>query len=393
MSRLASLCLAALLAACATTDVTPVAVDEKPDITTDEAGLWQAFDRYEQDLQRSALVERDEALNAYVRSIVCEVAGEGYCNDMRLYVVRRPYFNATMSPNGLMEVWTGLLLRAENEAQAAFVIGHEFVHYRERHSLQRWRSTRNLSTVTLLMGIGGALAGAPGAGDIGQLAGLAALYGYGRDQEREADELGFDLATEVGYADEAAARLWRNLVAEVEASDSRQAKRRIARANIFSTHPLTQERIDRLDEKAAALDQPAPDLRAEEWANAMAPHIGDWLQDDLVRRNFGEHLHLVNRLMENPAYQTRLAGELLYRRGEAYRLRREEGDLEKARADYEAAVTKPDAPALAWRRLGDALKRDGERGQAAAAYRTYLEKAPDASDRLFVEQYIEELGS
>jgi len=43
-----------------------------------------------------------------------------------------------MAPNGMMQVATGLLLRTANEAQLAYVLGHELGHYRRRHSMQRW---------------------------------------------------------------------------------------------------------------------------------------------------------------------------------------------------------------------------------------------------------------
>ena len=54
-------------------------------------------------------------------------------------LVRTPYFNASMAPNGMMQVWSGLLLRVDNEAQLAAVLGHEIGHYLARHSVERLR--------------------------------------------------------------------------------------------------------------------------------------------------------------------------------------------------------------------------------------------------------------
>lgn len=375
-----------LLVGCASTDVTPITADERPDQATDEAGLWQVFDNYEKELQRSALLERDEALNAYVRGIACDVTGPDYCADLRLYIINRPYFNATMSPNGLMEVWTGLLLRAENEAQAAFVIGHEFVHFHERHSLQRWRSVKNLSSASLIFSLGAAAAGAPDASALGQFAAMAALYGYGRDHEREADDKGFNYAVKAGYAASQAAALWRLLVEEVEQSDSKRKKRDFARASVFSTHPLTEERIASLDEKAAAAGDGGK-TNESVWLDKVSPFWGKWLEEDLVRRDFGENIHLINRLMKHD----RQMGTLYFRRAEAQRLRRGEGDLEKALADYEIASTFADAPAATWRQLGEAWKRNGENARAKQAFETYLEKSPQAEDRAFVERWLGEL--
>ena len=56
--------------------------------------------------------------------------------------MNRPAFNASIAANGYMEVWSGLLLRVDDEAQLAFVLGHEIGHYRERHSVALMRTLR-----------------------------------------------------------------------------------------------------------------------------------------------------------------------------------------------------------------------------------------------------------
>ena len=77
---------------------------------SDEGGLWGLMDREEAKLKRSAFLVRDPALNEYVSGIACRLAGD-HCPDMRVYLVRTPVFNASMAPNGMMQVWSGLLLR------------------------------------------------------------------------------------------------------------------------------------------------------------------------------------------------------------------------------------------------------------------------------------------
>ncbi len=374
----------ALLSACASTNVDPIEVGARPDKTTDEAGLWQQMDEYEKDLRASALLERDPALNAYVRSVVCDIAGEEYCNDMRIYVVKRPYFNATMAPNGLMEVWTGLLLRAENEAQVAFVLGHEFTHYKNRHSLKNWRAQRNASNAGLLLTIGAAAAGAGAASDLGGLVALSALYGYGRDLEREADEEGFDYVTAAGYEGREAAALWQSLMDEIATSDSRRKKRRVARASIFSSHPLTKERIATLQDKANQM--PGGVTNEARYVEMTGRFLDEWLDADLVRRDYGENLFLVNKLI---ARGDRL-GTLYFRRAEAYRQRRGEGDDVKAIEDYTKAATYEDAPAKTWRYIGDSYRRKGNVDGALSAYQTYLEKAPNSPDRAVVQLFIDQ---
>ena len=71
---------------------------------------------------------RDPVLNAYVRKVLCRTIGDAHCAPIRLYIIRTSQFNASMAPNGMMQVWTGLLLRMDNEAQLATVLGHEMGH-------------------------------------------------------------------------------------------------------------------------------------------------------------------------------------------------------------------------------------------------------------------------
>src|SRR3546814_1178828 len=85
----------------------------------DEIGLWQRDDEYERALVASPVVIRDEALSAYVKSVLCRAVGTDRCDATRVYILREPTFNATMSPNGTMRVYSGLLLRVRSEAELA----------------------------------------------------------------------------------------------------------------------------------------------------------------------------------------------------------------------------------------------------------------------------------
>ncbi len=162
----------------------------------DERGMWMVDDESERVTRDSRLIIRDEALNSYVRSVLCRAVGDDRCGGVRIYILRVPIFNASMSPNGTMRVYSGLLLRMRNEAELASILGHEFAHFELRHSLEDFRRRRSSSDLLAWTAVMGALAASYGSGG-GQSYGdyrisvYGALARFNRDQERGADIRGF----------------------------------------------------------------------------------------------------------------------------------------------------------------------------------------------------------
>ena len=370
------------LNSCASTSAPTLSVGQKPELNTDEAGLWMSGDRAEKEILNSPLRVKDPKLTAYVEGLVCRLAGPR-CPDIRVYVVDLPYLNASMHPNGMMQVWTGLLLRADNEAQLAYVIGHEIAHYAERHSLERWRTAKNNTAAALIFAIGAGLGGVPELATLGNLAAISNIFGHSRENEREADQLGFEMYTKAGYDPKQSAEIWKNLVAEVESSDFEKKRKQQARAGAFDTHPLTAERIAVL-ESLSSQASPSGFTGEEAFQSLMDEYLDRWLRSDLRRKDYGESLFLLSKLER----QNRRPGAVNFFRGEVYRLRRLEGDPDLAKASYERAIRFDDAPPEAWRALGQVYRDLNQDGRAAQLYTTYLEKAPNAPDRILVQNYL-----
>lgn len=365
------LLLAFLLAACAGPRIdraTPAA--PPPPAETDEAGLIMQMDRFEADLRNSAALVRDPALNRYLAELTCRVAGE-YCNDIRVYLVRQPYFNAQMAPNGMLIVWTGLLLRVEDEAQLAFVLGHEVGHYVERHSLARWQRMKSTSNFALaLQVLGGGIVGAAAS-----LGAYGTLFAFGRDQERAADGYGLVRLRELGYDDRRAGQLWADVWEEEKVRD------RELLSAIFASHPASEERRDAL--RAAAIATSGETAATRFWS-AVAAHRGAWLADEIARRHYSQSEVLLQRLRGLPAG----AGEGQHWSAEMYRRRARAGDFERAEAAYRAAIASGQAPPESWRGLGLALRQLRREDDAKAALREYLLRAPQAEDRALIEESL-----
>jgi predicted Zn-dependent protease len=163
---LAMAVLSLFMVACASVSTVDRQTGERPALNTTEAGLWMQMDRVEERLNTSGRVIEDEKIDEYLRQVICRLA-PAHCEGIRIYVVDVPFFNASMSPNGMMQVWTGLLLRTENEAQLAFVLGHELAHYTERHSLKRWIDLQNKANAATIFSMLSSAAGVGYAGYVG----------------------------------------------------------------------------------------------------------------------------------------------------------------------------------------------------------------------------------
>jgi predicted Zn-dependent protease len=350
----------------------------RPEAATDEGGLWAAMDREERVLRRSPLVVRDERLHRYVQDIACRLAGE-HCPDIRVMIVRTPLFNASMAPNGAMQVWTGLLLRMENEAQLAAVIGHEIGHYVQRHSVDRLRDIKAKAAVGQVLGLFG-LAGA-----VGQIAVAASTMAYGRDHEREADMVGAELMHRAGYDVGEAARVWANLLRETEARDAPTADRILG--TLFATHPAPPERQAALEQTARLL--PGGQAHGAAYAGRIGGFVGEWLHDEVKRGQYAEALVLLSRHLDRGFMPELMA----YHRGEVYRLRGQAGDQDLALADYRLAAGSGNPHPPAFRGIGLILRQRGERAEAATALSRYLQLAPDAPDTEFIKAYVAELTS
>jgi predicted Zn-dependent protease len=373
-------CSVLALAGCASTPPGDrVAPSYKPARSSTEGDLWAAMERTEAELKRSRQLVRDKPLNAYVRDIACRLA-EKHCGDLRLYLLRAPVFNAAMAPNGMMTVNTGLMLRTQNEAQLAAVLGHEIGHYLARHSLQRWESAQATMTATGILSLGLGLAGLGAVGSLAQIAGLAGLQAFSREQEHEADEIGFELMAAAGYRPVECARIWEQLIEEEKAG-----KKESSAGLLFASHPPSDERLATLRSRAEAIGPMQGSPFAERYAERMSGMRAALFEDELRLRQFDRSLVLFGQIAKAHGSED---GELAFWTGEVYRLRDEAGDRPRAREHFMRALARADAPVATHRSLGLLAQREGDRSGATAAFRRYLELAPDAPDREMIRSYL-----
>ena len=154
-------------------------------------------------------------------------------------IVDVPSLNAMNIGGGYIVLHTGLFKYLDSEAQLAYVMGHEMGHQLRRHvsSIRSKSQAGDLIVAIAAIAVGastGNWGAAQNVADVGQLAKAPILASFSRDQEREADELGFAILRAAGYRPSEALRVTEKFV----------ELKRLQGASIalFATHPSPEER-------------------------------------------------------------------------------------------------------------------------------------------------------
>jgi predicted Zn-dependent protease len=157
-------------------------------------------------------------------------------------IIKTPTINALCMPGGKIAVFTGILDTLKlTDDELAVVLGHEMAHALREHARTRTAKVTltNVGTLAIGLVIGG---------NVGELArqggGLLALK-FNRDDERDADLVGLELAARAGYNPQAGLSLWEKM--------SQAAKN--SPPTWLSTHPSGEDRKRRTQE---ALQQVMP---------------------------------------------------------------------------------------------------------------------------------------
>lgn len=197
----------------------------------------------------------DQALQDYVRQLGLQMAQRSERPNLpwQFGVVDDPTPNAFALPGGPIYFTRGLLAMMRSEAEMMSVMGHEIGHITARHQVTLL-SRAQLAQIGL--GVGAILS--PTVAQLGDVlgGGLSLLFlHYGRDAERQADDLGFRYMLEQGYD----ARQMVNVFAALQRSGELAGQSPLPAW--LTTHPYPQERIARIQSQLTEVQQPLDQMR------------------------------------------------------------------------------------------------------------------------------------
>jgi predicted Zn-dependent protease len=205
-----------------------------------------------QEVERQAKVIDDPVIAEYVNRVGQNLVRNSDAKvPFTIKVLDTEEVNAFALPGGFFFVNSGLILKAESEAELAGVMAHEIAHVAARHGTKQ--ATRgelaNIMSIPLIF-MGGWAGYA-----IRQGMGLAIPMGFltfSRSFEREADYLGLQYLYKSGYDPTA-------FVDFFEKIQSLEKKKPGSISKVFATHPMSDDRIKAAQNEIQSILAPKPE--------------------------------------------------------------------------------------------------------------------------------------
>ncbi len=102
-------------------------------------------------------------------------------NKLRFYVLKNTDLNAYSTQRGIIFVSVGLLAQIESEAQLAFILCHEIIHYKNNHNLETYKHNQDLTKNASMVNR------------------MGNMMNYSKENELEADKEGLKLFLTTPY--------------------------------------------------------------------------------------------------------------------------------------------------------------------------------------------------
>lgn len=192
-------------------------------------------------------------------------------------LVQTKAINAFALPAGTIFVTAPLIAMTENESELAGVVGHEIGHVKARHTAERIDKAQKEQLKSALYGLGGGLLGGATGFALAQLicrpkdreclervtkygamAGAAgglliqkyAFMAHSREDEMEADRIGFRTSVASGFSKDHVGGFFEKLLEMEKKAEKNQNALVSGIADAMSTHPPSEKRVKQMKEMA-----------------------------------------------------------------------------------------------------------------------------------------------
>ncbi|GAB1261365.1 M48 family metalloprotease [Aurantivibrio plasticivorans] len=248
-----------ILSGCA---INPATGDADFVLMSEEAELELGKEAHEKIIASGPIYE-DEDLQHYINDIGQKLVKQSDRPDLTytFTIIDSPDINAFALPGGYIYVHRGLISYLQSEAQLAAVLAHEISHVTARHAVRQDAAQKSSKVGTGVASILSILTtGTNVGGELTSLYSSAAVSGYGRDMELEADRYGAEYLYRTGYNPQAMVEVIGVLkdqerFSRLKAKD--QGKKQQTYHGVFSTHPRNDQRLREIVDSAGKLSETA----------------------------------------------------------------------------------------------------------------------------------------
>ena len=163
--------------------------------------------------------------------------------DVKVHIAKDPQLNAFALPGGHIIFNRGMLEAADSIEEVLGVAAHELAHVRERHVLRGM--VQSLGVFLIFDMVVGDVSGIIAV--LGDNSQLLMRTGFSRTQEQNADDVGFQMLTDAGINPTGLITFFERLQEETKKNELLGDAEKML--NFISSHPTTEERIKRIEEK------------------------------------------------------------------------------------------------------------------------------------------------
>ena len=381
------LCIIIVICALVTGCTTPQAVPLNEELKSceDEQRLWRRVQKEQEVINNSGFLYHEPELENYLNRIAQKLQAHSVAPDfeVQIKVLKDPNLNAFAYPNGVIYIHSGILARMDNEAQLAALLSHEITHCTHRHSFRVMRSIKDRPAY--IAAVQNTLAKISAVQEVARLLGatgsMAAVSGYTRELESEADQVGLDLMAKANYDPTEALRLFEHLKQEIEAEG-------IEEPFFFGTHPNVQQRIENVNGWLAGnnKDNHAIVKNTAEFQARLQRVVLANARLDLRLGRFGIAQKTVAKYLEMRPNDARA----YYLFGEIFRQRDGQDDAGTAVSYYEKAIVLDPSYSEPHKAVGLMHYKEGQKQLAKKFFESCLLLSPNTSDKAYIQGYLKD---
>ena len=205
------------------------------------------------------VLNEDPLISAYFKDMGFRLASNSDRpgNAFTFVIINQDVVNAFAAPGGVIALFSGLILAADDENEVAGVLSHEIAHVTQQH-LYRAIESQQAMTIPLALAMLGLILVGGGSGEAiqgallgGQAAAVQAQINFTRQNESEADRIGIQTLSMAGYDPIGMAEFFEKMG-------------RISRPmgegppEYLRTHPVSVSRITEAKDRAQNMPKPPP---------------------------------------------------------------------------------------------------------------------------------------